>query len=644
MAINESTILNLINKLKGTKNPKAPIGVSAGDVEMTPPELDFPELDAEQALLGNPPDAEPDLPSQNPFRMAQTLPEDLQDEDITVEGKFAQPQQELPSLEDLDVEDAKLSNAIANKVSPVRTMKETNEISKNLEEKLALAKKGVAGAAGLGAGALALDALAGGGKIAGAGNAASAGFDVFSKFLGANPAAIPVSYIAGRSAKELYDEYNSGGPIKTAVDSYIDRFNGSPSITQAVNAPEIASRVGETVGSNVIPEAGTNALGSIGKLLTGGIRGLAGGAKNVLNVTDSALNETRSALAPLADSPTARLLGAIAGSSDKGIEAGALSKVLTGIDVTRPQQSVLSGNSDMQVIIDEGDRAYHEVQLKPREQWTQNDIKHMTEWPGAREKLGKAIASTAGGVDWSKIPSTTQKSVTDLTQGYATLDSSERDINWAIKNKDLSTFIPAINNAISANSVLLQQGVITDPEAGRLLQSVMTQAQALQADGTPQEISRFFNSETWKSALNTIAVMKNSAIARGDTVQKQFPELVPVFERVGFPTLSSVQQTTENGKESTLLNAKNVMTKEVRDALAIAEQAKTQGLQTKRDIEAAREAAIVLKNSGSGALELLGEGLDAIVGKGPVKKEGKKDDKKIPSAKTQPKKPARRKL
>lgn len=174
-----------------------------------------------------------------------------------------------------------------------------------------------------------LEELKTAGKIVGGGLAGTAALGEMSKAMGLVPALGAGAY-GTAAARQLAENLRAAEIPETAKKE----TEGKASVEDYLSYPQTAAKIGEAVGGAVLPKESTNLLGTLAKALTGSVKGLSGGAQKILGVTDTALRDTREAIKPLKDSPTLRILAAIAGTSDKAPAASAISNLAFGEDIT----------------------------------------------------------------------------------------------------------------------------------------------------------------------------------------------------------------------------------------------------------------------------------------------------------------------
>lgn len=232
-------------------------------------------------------------------------------------------------------------------------------------------------------------------------------------------------------------------------------------------------------------------------------------------------------------------------------------------------------------------------------------------------------ATLASKTVWDKTPTEAINRTIKITEGLSSLDSAKKDIQWAIKNKDLGTFSTAINTAIGVNSVMNDQGVVSDPEAARILSTVQENIRTMEKTGADfATVTRFFNSDLWKSAENILATMENNAKSRIRNNIALFPQLGPEIARTGL----NIETAEDRG-----LDPEKAISKQQRDAAAIAETYIAQNVKTAGDLEKGKAFFKNLKGQ-TGILGVVGEIGETLLGE----KKQSIPTGKTPSATTPP--------
>ena len=153
------------------------------------------------------------------------------------------------------------------------------------------------------------------------------------------------------AGKRIYDQISTDPDLAYHLKSELEN-------AKSLDFSRTAERGAEILGQNIVQPEASNLLGSLAKAVTGGIKGVLGGGRNILGITDTAIGDILGAVqgrqlnpknnindknVSLADSPTVQLLGLIAGVSNKSDAASAISQGLFGKDITG-QELGIGGN------------------------------------------------------------------------------------------------------------------------------------------------------------------------------------------------------------------------------------------------------------------------------------------------------------
>lgn len=109
----------------------------------------------------------------------------------------------------------------------------------------------------------------------------------------------------------------------------------------------------------------------------------------------------------------------------------------------------------------------------------------------------------------------------ELTRWMASskdVDDVANKIDFAIKTQDPSVIALVVNKLAGISSVAIQQGVVSDEEARRVLNGVMSNYNTIAAGGfQPKDVQRMLSSDTWKSVKNFAGVVQDGLKARMGT-------------------------------------------------------------------------------------------------------------------------------
>lgn len=193
------------------------------------------------------------------------------------------------------------------------------------------------------------------------------------------------------------------------------------------------------------------------------------------------------------------------------------------------------------------------------------------------------IASQAG---WGNTPDKPRDEVSKLVVADKGLDQVGRNIEFAIKNKDVTTISNSMTQLMGISSVVLEQGVVSDPEVVRNLTGMMATIKTLQANGDSEAITRYFDSAAWTTARNALAVAKSQAQSRINAYAQMYPQMVPNLQQAYqsnidiFATNPSLVDRDGSKQNMAVLDPQSSITQQYADnqrALALIENAKTSG-------------------------------------------------------------------
>ncbi len=133
----------------------------------------------------------------------------------------------------------------------------------------------------------------------------------------------------------------------------------------------------------------------------------------------------------------------------------------------------------------------------------------------AQEKASKKAGVNPGALD---LASEQGKELTRWMAASKDVDDVKDKIDFAIKTGDPSIIALVVNKLAGISSVAIQQGVVSDEEARRVLGGVMSNYNTVQAGGfQPKDVQRMLSSDTWKSAKNFAGVVNDGLKARMGT-------------------------------------------------------------------------------------------------------------------------------
>ncbi len=147
----------------------------------------------------------------------------------------------------------------------------------------------------------------------------------------------------------------------------------------------------------------------------------------------------------------------------------------------------------------------------------------------------------------------------ELTRWMASskdVDDVASKIDFAVKNKDVPTIALIVNKLAGISSVAIQQGVVSDEEARRVLGGVMSNFGELRAGNQDSaSVQRFLESPAWASAKNMAAAVNDGLKARMKTYKDIFNIPVEFFDKadITLPKISSEKRQAALDKVNTAI-------------------------------------------------------------------------------------------
>lgn len=170
-------------------------------------------------------------------------------------------------------------------------------------------------------------------------------------------------------------------------------------------------------------------------------------------------------------------------------------------------------------------------------------------------KLASQKALGSGNLD---LKSEQGKQLTNWMASSKDIDDMDSKIDFAIKQKDPTVMAMIANRLAGISSVAIQQGVVSDEEARRILGGVMSNFKTVEAGGfKADDVQRMLSSDTWKSAKNMASSVNDGLKARMKTYRDIYNVPSAFFSKAGVQ-LDTPKMTESGLSEENVITQKDI--------------------------------------------------------------------------------------